>query len=256
MLAAIERPSSQADLAEMMVTAATDHFYLDGGHVIDFINKAFELLDRIGWEHAADVLPSLIRQLSGAQRSEEQNSWRSPVDLVTLLSETFDSLNQLLKEGRGRGVETRQWIRGGASTGTNPQAIVAALNEALRQGCAPSTACRGGSTGRGAAHRQIPRAQTSSPTGSQCCTPFRTPTHCIRCSREPSRPRCCAGVYHGAMRVYLDRFPQCSGCPLTGTRARQRQAMVIWRNTCCYSTSSSKSMKPGDSVNSFPDLGR
>ena len=31
--AAIEGPSSPADLAEMMVAAATDHFYLEGGHV-------------------------------------------------------------------------------------------------------------------------------------------------------------------------------------------------------------------------------
>ena len=136
LLTAIEGPLSQADLAEMMVTAATDHFYLDGGHVVDFINKAFELLDRIGWEHAADVLPSLIPQLSRAQRSEEQNSWRSPVDLVALLSAAFDSLDQLLEEGRGA-----EWKRDGEFTEKllqdDPGTIVAALNEALKQGARP-----------------------------------------------------------------------------------------------------------------------
>ena len=68
--AAIEGPSSQAELAEMIVAAATDHFYLDNGHLVDSINKAFELLERIGWEHAGDVLPSLVRQLSRGMAPE------------------------------------------------------------------------------------------------------------------------------------------------------------------------------------------
>ena len=78
LLAAIEGPSSPADLVEMMVAAATDHFYLEGGHVIDFINKAFELLDRIGWEHAADALPSLIPRLSGARAAKSRTAGALP----------------------------------------------------------------------------------------------------------------------------------------------------------------------------------
>ena len=56
LLTAIERGAEPSALADMMLLAATDHFYLDGGHTVDFINKAFELLDRIGWEHAGEVL--------------------------------------------------------------------------------------------------------------------------------------------------------------------------------------------------------
>ena len=213
LLTAIERPSNQADLAEMMVTAATDHFYLDGGHVIDFINKAFELLDRIGWEHAADVLPSLIRQLSGAQRSEEQNSWRSPVDLVTLLSETFDSLNQLLKEGRGKGVETRQWIRGRASTGRS-SGDRSGPERSAEAGCAPSAACRGGSAGRGAAHRQVPHAQRVLRLDLSAAHLFvrqRTASDAqeSRVARDAARR-----VPRGDARLSRP-FSQCSGCPLT-----------------------------------------
>ena len=43
----------------MIFAAATDHIYLDAGHVVDFANKAFELLDHLGWEMAGQVLPSL-----------------------------------------------------------------------------------------------------------------------------------------------------------------------------------------------------
>ena len=35
-------------IAEMIFAAATDHIYLDAGHIVDFANKAFELLDPPG----------------------------------------------------------------------------------------------------------------------------------------------------------------------------------------------------------------
>ena len=204
LLTAIEGPSSQADLAEMMVTAATDHFYLDGGHVIDFINKAFELLDRIGWEHAADVLPSLIRQLSEAQRSEEQNSWRSPVDLVTLLSETFDSLDRLLKEGRGG-----EWKRDSGFAEEllqdDPQAIVAALNQALRQGARPVQLAEAVAL---AAALRIARFHVRNEFSDWISVlhTFSYANALHQMLKRAESPEMLRGVYHGAMRVYLDRF--------------------------------------------------
>ena len=38
----------------------TDRVFADGGHSLDFINKSFECLDLIGWQHAADLLPSVM----------------------------------------------------------------------------------------------------------------------------------------------------------------------------------------------------
>ncbi|MDE2814913.1 MAG: Rieske (2Fe-2S) protein, partial [Gemmatimonadota bacterium] len=180
------------------------HFYLDGGHVIDFINKAFELLDRIGWEHAADVLPSLIRQLSGAQRSEEQNSWRSPVDLVTLLRETFDSLNRLLKEGRGG-----EWKRDSGFAEEllrdDPHAIVAALNQALRQGARPVQLAE--AVALAAALRIVKfhvRNEFSDWISVLHTFSYANALH--QMLKRAESPEMLRGVYHGAMRVYLDRF--------------------------------------------------
>ena len=42
-------------VADMVFAAITDHLFADGGHTIDFANKAFELLDHIGWQHAGMV---------------------------------------------------------------------------------------------------------------------------------------------------------------------------------------------------------
>lgn len=86
----------------MMVAAATDHYFRDGGHTLDFINKSFELLEILGWDQAEEVLPTLVSGLSNSDRSEEQNSWQSPVDIVTVLEETFEELDDLVAVGADR----------------------------------------------------------------------------------------------------------------------------------------------------------
>ena len=55
-----------------MFAAVTDHVFVDGGHTIDFTNKAFEVLDHLGWAAAPEVLPTLAAQTAAASRSEEQ----------------------------------------------------------------------------------------------------------------------------------------------------------------------------------------
>lgn len=86
-------------IADMIFAACTDHLFLDAGHTLDFANKAFELLDHIGWEYAEDVLTSLIPNLVQAQRMEETSSWRHPVDLAALLSSLYQELDAVVEEG-------------------------------------------------------------------------------------------------------------------------------------------------------------
>ncbi|MDQ3812259.1 MAG: Rieske 2Fe-2S domain-containing protein, partial [Chloroflexota bacterium] len=92
---AIASGASPTALADMLFCAATDHVYLDAGHVLDFINKACEYLDLVDWSEARLALPSLVAGLCRAQRSEEQNAWRNPIDLVELLSEHIERLAKL-----------------------------------------------------------------------------------------------------------------------------------------------------------------
>ncbi|HET7807854.1 MAG TPA: Rieske (2Fe-2S) protein, partial [Gaiellaceae bacterium] len=82
LVSAVRAGATQAELADMLFAAATDHRYLDGGHTLDFVNKALEALDAAGWERAEAVLASLPAQLAFAERMEEANAWRNPVDLV------------------------------------------------------------------------------------------------------------------------------------------------------------------------------
>jgi hypothetical protein len=74
---------------------ATDRVYADSGHSLDFINKACECLDQIGWEHAGAVLPSVVGQMVAARGADETTAWRHPVDLVVLCEETAAELRAL-----------------------------------------------------------------------------------------------------------------------------------------------------------------
>ena len=84
----------------MLFSAATDHRYLDSGHVLDFTNKAFEALDMAGWDLAENVLTSLVAVYAQATRMEERSSWRHPVDIIALLKDCFDNLPAVLEEGK------------------------------------------------------------------------------------------------------------------------------------------------------------
>lgn len=90
-------------VAELVFAAATDHRYLNGGHALDHANKAFELLELIGWEHAAETLASVVPILVGAQRMEESSSWRHPLDVAALVREAGAELVAL------PAVEAREW---------------------------------------------------------------------------------------------------------------------------------------------------
>src|SRR5580765_4934127 len=92
LLTAIAFGLSPAMLADVLLAAETERVFADTGHSLDFINKAFECLDLIGWEHAPAVLPTIVGQMVAARGAEESTAWRQPADLVTLCEETAKQL--------------------------------------------------------------------------------------------------------------------------------------------------------------------
>ena len=100
-----------AVLSEIVSSACTDHLYMGGGHTLDFANKAFELLDHVGWSQAAEILPSLVPNgnLVNAARMEESASWRMPVDLAQMLFEVHADLDALIARGMSAIVPGRDW---------------------------------------------------------------------------------------------------------------------------------------------------
>lgn len=84
LLTGIAAGLSPAALAYALLAAETERAFADGGHSLDFINKAFECLDLIGWEHASSVLPTVVVQMAESRGAEESTEWRQPDDLIAL----------------------------------------------------------------------------------------------------------------------------------------------------------------------------
>jgi nitrite reductase/ring-hydroxylating ferredoxin subunit len=201
-VSAVRSGASPQELADMLFAAATDHRYLDGGHTLDFVNKALEALDTAGWERAEAVLASLTPQLAFAERMEEANSWRNPVDLVALLEAAFEELPDALA-GRGTWSDRPGLVQ--VVLHGEPQEILDALLAALRGG---ATEVDLASAVSFAAATRIARFPTSNEFGD-----WDTALHTFTFAnaveqglrRSPS-PELVRGVLDAAMSVHLDRF--------------------------------------------------
>ena len=205
LVSAIRGGARPAAVADMLFAAATDHRYLDGGHTLDFVNKAFEALDTAGWERAEAVLASLPAQLAGAERMEEANSWRNPIDLVALLEAAFAELPRALADSAGGGRRFDRPALVETILEDEPAAIVEAVLAAVRAGAG---AVELGSAVSFAAARRIARFPTSNEFGD-----WDTALHTFTFAnaveqglrRSPS-PALLRGVLDGAISVHLDRF--------------------------------------------------
>ena len=203
-LTAISQGATPAQICDMMVAAATDHFYRDGGHTLDFINKAFELLERIGWEKADEVIPTLVGMLASSSRAEEQNRWRSPIDFVPVLRGIFDELEAVIESGKGK-----QWHGSEALTetllGDDPLGTIDALKTAFQEGATLTELTQ---TLASAAALRIARFHTKNEFGDWIAV-LHTYTYANalhQCAKRAPSVEIARGIFHGAMAIYFDRW--------------------------------------------------
>ena len=211
LLTAIAAGLSPVVLADALLSAVTERAFADTGHSLDFINKAFECLDLIGWEHAAAVLPTVVGQMVAARGAEESTAWRQPVDLVALCDEAANQLPQQFAAGRG----VQGWSEHAALArellGDDPIKIIDALKAAIRAGAAPTDLGR--SLAYGAALR-VARFGTANEHGD-----WETAHHVFTYSNaldqmlrrvgsanSDSHVMAARGILHGAMALYLTRY--------------------------------------------------
>jgi nitrite reductase/ring-hydroxylating ferredoxin subunit len=138
LLTAVAAGLSPAVLADALLAAGTERTFADTGHSLDFVNKAFECLDLIGWEHAATVLPTIVAQIVSARGAEESTAWRQPVDLVALCDASAGEMSQLFPAGQGLRTWSNHATLARDLLGDDPREIVDALKEAIRVGAAPA----------------------------------------------------------------------------------------------------------------------
>ncbi|MBD3882284.1 nitrite reductase (NAD(P)H) small subunit [Phormidium tenue FACHB-886] len=205
LLTAVRCEMSRSQIAEMLFAAATDHRYLDGGHTLDFINKALEALD-VGWQTAESTLASLVSGLANATRMEESSAWRYPVDLVTILETAFEQLPAALEAGQpDRGAWSGQAELVPILLGEDPEAIVEALLAALRSGCTEEQLA---GTVTYAAALRVARFNTNNDHGdwNSAHHPFTFANAVQQGLRRQPTLELLRGVFDAAMSVYLNRF--------------------------------------------------
>ncbi|MGI9033732.1 MAG: hypothetical protein DLM54_11090 [Acidimicrobiales bacterium] len=207
------------EVAATMLAAATDHVFLDGGHTLDFTNKAFEALELLGWDLAAAVLPTVVDQTAAATRSEEGGRWRHPHDLVALVRRTEARLMAAVATG-GPGIDDPTGVSdlGWRLLGDDPVAVAEALCEAADEG---ATAEQLGRALALAAGLRITRFHTQNELGDWDTVHhgFTAANALHQCLRRHRSPEAVRGVVHGALKVYLDRFLNVPAArlPLGGT---------------------------------------
>jgi hypothetical protein len=138
LLTAIAAGLSPSVLADTLLAAGTERTFADTGHSLDFINKAFECLDLIGWEHAATVLPTIVAQMVAARGAEESTAWRQPVDLVALCDASAGEMSKLFAGRQAVRAWSNHSTLARELLGDEPAKIVDALKAAIRVGAAPA----------------------------------------------------------------------------------------------------------------------
>lgn len=206
LVTAIQSGMSQTQIAEMLFAAATDHRYLDIGHVLDFINKALEALDAVNWHQPEAVLASLVAGLATATRMEESSSWRYPVDLVAILEAAFEQLPAALATGQS---QPEPWTQPAELLpillGEDAQAIADGLLNALRSGC---TEVQLAELVTYAAALRVARFHTNNDHGdwNSAHHPFTFASAVQQGIRRVPTAELLRGVFDAAMSVYLNRF--------------------------------------------------
>ncbi|WP_299090269.1 Rieske (2Fe-2S) protein [uncultured Metabacillus sp.] len=206
LLTSIELGFSNEQLADMMMTAITDHFYVNTGHSLDFHNKAFEILEQIGSEYRPYVLTSLLPGIGNVSRSEESHSWQSPVNLVNPLMEAFKELPDILANAPSQGdtdVDEAALVEQILSD--NAIKTVKMMLDTLKNGVSPVRLAQLVAL---AAAERISRFHVQNDF-SDWITVLHTFTHAHAVHeslRRSTTPELTRAVFHGAMSVYLDRF--------------------------------------------------
>jgi nitrite reductase/ring-hydroxylating ferredoxin subunit len=210
-LTAIAADVSPALLADALVAAETERAFADAGHSLDFINKAFECLDLIGWEHSTAVLPTVVGQMVAARGAEESTAWRQPVDLIALCDEAASELPQLFAAGHG----VHGWFDHAELArellGDDPVKTVDAIKAAICNGAAPADL--GQSLAYGAALRVARFGNANEHADWESAHHVFTYSNAlhqmlkrIRTAHTDGHATAVRGILHGAMALYLTRY--------------------------------------------------
>ena len=213
------------DVVEILVAAATDHLYVNASHTLDFVNKACETLDHVGWERAPDVLGAVVDQIADGSRAEETSQWRQPIDVASLVFDAHDGLPDLAAAGAGR-----EWERPDDFVelllSDDPELIVDTLQGAVQAG---ATADQLTDAVADAATRRVAQFATSNEF-NDWNTVHHTFSYAVAAhelARRTDAIDAYKPAFDGAISIYLDRFLNEPAAPLPDPDESDREPATI-----------------------------
>ncbi len=165
----------------------------------------------MGWEHAGQILTSLVNNYTQATRIEENNAWCHPIDLVSLLEDAFVKLPSAIASGQKIQFDPGEVPLVEMILDENPDTSILALLNALSAGATPVEIAREVVF---TAALGIARFQKSNEFGDWN-TALHTFTFAnavyqgflrVAPGENETYPLLLRRVFDAAMSVYLDRF--------------------------------------------------
>jgi hypothetical protein len=203
LLTALGTLGASPELSDLIFTAASDRAYSATGHVLDGWNKSFELLDFLGWENAADILPLLTAPTVTARGAEEDAHWHHPHELIEPLRQAEAQLPEILETGSRSHADAGPLPS--VLLGEDPFAIIHAVKESLRTGMPPVELSKHVTF---AAAVRLARFSENNEVAD-----WFNPRHTFifanavhQAVRRSPTPGVVRGIFHAALSVYMDRF--------------------------------------------------
>jgi nitrite reductase/ring-hydroxylating ferredoxin subunit len=259
---AVRLGANSQQLADILFAAATDHRFLDVGHTLDFTNKALEALDIVRWDNeeiVESVLSSLVSGYANAERMEESNAWRHPIDLIAILEDAFSKFSGSLENARRTERERHKEKWNGrdklatALLGDDPQSIANELLGALSQG---ATELELASAVAYAAALRIAQFHTRNEF-SDWDAALHTFTFANAVHQGLLRiatPELLRGVFDAALRIYLNRFLNIPPAKLPKPKSSGENSNNTNNNGDVSSSSSSSSTSGNDAKTLLKEL--
>jgi hypothetical protein len=214
LLAALDSGLDREALNRLIFGSIQERVYADGGHALDLSNKAFELLDFIGWEHAAAILPLIVEYLTQSLSEEERGAWRAPTDLIKLIREAEKDLESLRLAVRPeRFCPPHFYLE---LLEEDADTILGGIGTTLKSGVPPIEIARHLAL---AAAWRLARFPESNDIDD-----WFGPTHTFSfcnalyqvLARGGADVKVLRGLYHAAMAIYVDRFLNIPRAPIPG----------------------------------------
>ena len=204
LLTAVGRFGRSPALADLVFSAAAERVYANIGHPFDAANKAFEMLETIGWSHAEEILPLVLEQMATARGAEEDSHWHHPVEVIEPLRAVEQRLPEILA-----GRVDKTWNDNGslhaALLGDDPLRMLALLENTLRDGADPVELSK--RVAYAAALRLVHFGKANEVGdwfNARHTFIFANAVH--QALKRNTTPGVVRALFHAAVSVYMDRF--------------------------------------------------